>query len=99
MIDFCELNDPSSLIDKPTWYKNFDKPTCIDLILTNKPSYFQNSNVFETGLFDFHLLAVAEFKMDFQKLKPQIITYHNYKNFNNGRFQADMKSVDLIMMI
>ena len=25
--DFCELNDLSSLIDKPTCYKNFGKPT------------------------------------------------------------------------
>ena len=24
MINFCELNDLSSLIDKPTCYKNFD---------------------------------------------------------------------------
>ena len=80
------------LIDKPTCYKNFDKPKCIHLILTNKPSYFQHSNVFETGLSDFHLLAVTEFKMGFQKLKPQVITYHNYKNFNNDRFQGDIKT-------
>ena len=40
MIDFCELNHLSSLIDKPMFYKNFDKPTCINLITTNKPSYF-----------------------------------------------------------
>ena len=33
MIDLCELNDLSNLIDKPTHYKNADKPTCIDLIL------------------------------------------------------------------
>ena len=65
---------------------------CIDLILTNKPSYFQHSNVFETGLSDFHLLTVTEFKMGFQKLKPQVITYRNYKNFNNDRFQADIKT-------
>ena len=70
MIDFCELNDLSRLIDKPTCYKNFDKPTCIDLILTKKPSYFQHSNVFEIGFSDFHLLTVKEFKMGFQKLKP-----------------------------
>ena len=38
MINFCELNDLSNLIDKPTCYKNFDQPKCIDLILTNKPS-------------------------------------------------------------
>ena len=38
MINFCELNDLSNLIDKPTCYKNFDQAKCIDLILTNKPS-------------------------------------------------------------
>ena len=91
-INFCELNDLSSLIDKPTCYKNFDKPKCIDLILTNKPSYFQHNNVFETGLSDFHLLTVTEFKIGFQKLKPQVITYLNYKNFNNDRFQAEIKT-------
>ena len=32
----------------------FENRTCIDLILTNWPKYFQNSNIFETGLFDFH---------------------------------------------
>ena len=34
------LNDPTSLIDQPTCYKNLDKPTCIDLILTNLPNSF-----------------------------------------------------------
>ena len=68
MINFCELNSLSSLIDKSTCYKNFDKTTCIDLILTSEPSYFQHSNAFETGLSDFHLLTVTEFKMEFQKL-------------------------------
>ena len=33
MIDLCELNDLSNLIEKPTYCKNVDKPTCIDLIL------------------------------------------------------------------
>ena len=92
MTNFCKLNDLSSLIDKPTCYKNFDRPKCIDLILTNKPSYFQHSNLFETGLSNFHLLTVTEFKMGFQKLKPLVINYRNYKNFNNDRFQADIKT-------
>ena len=30
--------------------------------------------------------------MGFKKLKPQVITYRNYKNFNNDRFQADIKT-------
>ena len=90
MIDFCKLNDLSSLVDKPTFYKNFDKPTCINLMLTNKPSYFQHSNVFETGLSDFHLLTITEFKMGFQK--PRVRTYRNHKIFNNDKFQADIKT-------
>ena len=56
-----------NLIDKPTCYKNFDKPALIDLILTNKISYFQHSNVFKTSLPDFHLLTVTEFRVEFQK--------------------------------
>ena len=64
----------SSLIDKPTCYRNIGKPICIDSIPTNKPSYFQHSNVFETGSSDFHLLTITEFKMAFQELKPQVIT-------------------------
>ena len=68
MTNFCELNDLSSLIDKSTCYKNFEKPKCIDLMLTNKNSYFQHSKAFETGFSDFHLLTVTEFKMGFKNL-------------------------------
>ena len=89
--DFFKLNGLSSLIDKPTCSENLDKPTCIDLILLNKPSYFQHSNVFETGLSDFYLLTVTEFKMGFQRLRPQVITYGNYKNIDNDKFQAKIK--------
>ena len=67
MENFCNLNCLESLIQKPTCYKNPSQPTCIDLILTNRPSYFQHSEVFETNLSDFHLLTVTEFKMNFQK--------------------------------
>ena len=62
---FCSLNDLTSLIDQPTCYKNPGKPTCTDLILTNRPNYFQQNNVFETGLSDFHMMVVTELKMGF----------------------------------
>ena len=47
--------------------KIFDNPTIIDLILTNRPSYFQCSTAFETRLANFHLLTITEFKTSFQK--------------------------------
>ena len=40
MIHFCDLNGLRNLINVPTCYKNFDNPSSIDLILTNRPSYF-----------------------------------------------------------
>ena len=49
--EFCNLNGFTGLIKKPTCFKNPDKLTCIDLILTNQPSCFQHNKVFETGLF------------------------------------------------
>ena len=67
--EFCNLNGLTNLIKKPTCFKNPDKPTCIDLILTNQPICFQYSKVFETGLSDFHLQTATEFKMSFQKLQ------------------------------
>ena len=42
-----------NLIKDPTCFKNPEKPTIIDYILTNHPRFFQHSGVCETGLSDF----------------------------------------------
>ena len=68
------LNGLKNLITEPTCYKNSEKPTCIDLILTDQPTLFQQSTVLKTGLSDSHLLTVTEFKRSFQTCKPYI--YH-----------------------
>ena len=90
--DFCSLNNLESLISKPTCYKNHENPTCIDLILTNRPGFFQHSNVFETGISDFHLLIVTQLKMGLQKKLPKIITYRDYKKFGNAKFRDDVNN-------
>ena len=38
------------LVNEPTRFKNVDNPSCIDLILANKPQYFQKTTVVETGI-------------------------------------------------
>ena len=91
MKEFCNLKGLKSLTNKPTCFKNPEKSTCIDLILTNRPTYFQFSNVFEAGLSNFHLLTVTEFKMGFTKSKPRIITCQNYKNFNSNALDLKFK--------
>ena len=52
--DFMSTYNLKSLVKQKTCFKNPDKPSCIDLILTNSPRSFQDSSVFETGLSDFH---------------------------------------------
>ena len=71
--DFCNLYSLTRLINRPTCWKNPSKPTCIDLILTNRPKFFQNTNVIEMGLSDFHKMVVTIMKTSFRKLKPKII--------------------------
>ena len=90
MTDFCEMYGLSNLIKEPTCYKNPENPSCIDLILTNKAKSFQNSNVYETGLSDFHKLTVTVLIMSYQKLKPIIISYRDYKLYNNDKFRKDL---------
>ena len=87
MTSFCSLNNLRSLIDQPTCYKNPHKPTCIDLILNNRPNYFQQNNVMEIGLSDFHMTVVTQLKIEFQNLKPHIVAYRNYKHFDNEKFR------------
>ena len=55
--DFCKLYNLTCLIKQPTCYKKAENPSCIDLILTNRPRCFQNYSAIETGLSDFHKLT------------------------------------------
>ena len=89
MQDFCSMYNLQNLIKVPTCYKNPLNPSCIDLMLTNRPGFFQHSQVFETGLSDFHKLTVTVMKMSYLKLKPKIISYRDYKHFNNEHFRRD----------
>ena len=71
MEELCCLKRLKNLINQPTCYKNSEKPTCIDLILTNQTTLFQHSTVLETELFDFYLLKVTELEMNFKNAKMQ----------------------------
>ena len=81
-----------NLMKDATCYKNPENPSCIDLILTNNPNSFQNSKVIETGLSDFHKMMVTVMKTTFEKLKPNIIHYRDYRKFSNNKFGKNLIS-------
>ena len=75
------------MINKPTCYKNPDKPTYIDLVLTKCPGSFQNSSVIETGLSDFHKMMVTIMKTSYRKSEPRVINYQDCNSFSNEGFK------------
>ena len=55
--EFCAIFSLTNLIKESTCFKNPEKPTGIDHILTNHPKSFQHSGTYETDLSDFHKLT------------------------------------------
>ena len=90
MSGFCSTYNLKNLVNNPTCFKNIDNPSCIDLILTNKPRCFQNTSVIETSISDFHKLTVTVIMMNFQNQIPKTLNYRNYKRFNNENFRNDL---------
>ena len=89
---FYDSYEFKNLIKDATCYKNPENPSCIDLILTNNPNSFQNSGVIKTGLSDFHKMTLTLMKTTFEKIKPDIIHYRDYRKFSNYKFRENLIS-------
>ena len=90
--DFCQVYGCRNLIKDNTCFKNTEKPSCIDLIITNRAKCFQNSVALETGLSDFHKMTLTVMKVFYKKQKPTIITCLSYKNVSNEVFMVDVQN-------
>ena len=90
--DFCEIYSCKNLIKDNTCFGNPSKPSCIDLIITNRPKSFQNSVTVETGLSDFYKMTLTVMTVFHKKQKTNIVTYRNYKHFSNEAFMFDVKN-------
>ena len=90
MSGFCNKFGLESLIKDATCYKNPENPSTIELILTNNPRRFQTSYVIETGLSDFHRMVLTTMKTSFERLKPRVINYRDYKSFENKLFREEL---------
>ena len=88
--EFCNLYSLKHLIKKPTCFKNQDNPKVIDLLLTNRPRSFCNSNNLDTGLSDFHKLTLTILKTYLKNQAAKMINYRKYENFSNELFRADL---------
>ena len=75
MNSFYNLYILKCLVLNPACYKNPERPSCIDLFLSNCENHFLKKEILEAGLSDFHKLIIATTTLQFQKQPPQIVTY------------------------
>ena len=88
--EFLEQYEAKNIMENKTCLKNPDRPTCIDLFLTNSPQSFQNTITISTGLSDFHKMIITVLKSSFIKLKAREMYYRDYKNFSTNSFREDL---------
>ena len=93
MIEFCDIYNLKNLVKDPTCFKNVQHPSCIDLILTNRPKSFQKTVVTETGLSDFHEMTVTVLKSYFKKRRAKIVRYRDCKVFSKTNFVRHLYSI------
>ena len=91
---FCSNYNLRSMINRPTCYKNPEKPSCIDLILTNCTRSFQNSCAIETELSDFHKVVVTVMKRTYKKSHPKIINYRSHRYFSNQSLREELMQIE-----
>ena len=90
--EFCDTYNLKNSIHVPTCYKNPDKPSCIDLFMTNRSKSFIKSAVLETGISDFHKMTVNVLNTSFKKASPKIILYRDYRYFSHRNFRHNWES-------
>ena len=87
---FTDTFSLEHLINEPICFKG--SPSCIDLIITYRRSYFKNTCVTVSEISDFHKLTAVSLKSQILKAPQKIKTYRNYKTFDENRFNEDLKS-------
>ena len=89
---FTDAFSLEHLINETTCFKG--SPSCINLIITYRKSYFKNTCVTVPGISDLHKLTAVSLKSQILKAPPpkKIKTYRNYKTFDEYRFSEDLKS-------
>ena len=88
--EFLEQYEAKNIMKNKTCFKNPDRPTCIDLFLTNSQHSFQNTMTISTGLSDFHKMIITVLKSSFIKLKARETYYRDYKNFSSNSFREEL---------
>ena len=79
------------IIKKRTCFKSLSNPSCIDLVITNSSSIFQNTKAISTGLSGFHTMVVSILKHTFHRSTLKELVYRDYKNVDRVIFKRELE--------
>ena len=90
---FADLYGFKNIIKDATCFKG--KPSCLDVIVTDKPGSIAGTLNFNPGLSDFHHCITAATKVHAPLFKPRMIMYRSYKHFSEESFKDDIENAPL----
>ena len=90
--EFLNMHSAKNIVKEETCFKSIENPSCIDLFLTNKPNLFFNTSTINTGLSDYHKMVVTVLRKTFQRAQPKVVSYRDYKNFDNELFKSSLQN-------
>ena len=79
------------MVKEKTCFKSISNPTCVDLLISNKEKCFKSASTIDTGLSDFHKMVLVVLKKKFERAKPKVISYRDYRHFDGNSFRCDLR--------
>ena len=92
--ELCATFNLKNLVKGITCNKS-QQGSSIDVILTNKPRSFFNTNITETGLSDHHCMTSTFLRCQYEKLPPKNFIYRDTKHLNEEVFINDIKNIQM----
>ena len=86
LLDICGIYGLDNLIKEPTRISSA-KEMCLDVILTNVPSFTLKSGTCQMGLGDL-MLIYSIFNRKLMKLKPEFVKERTFKNFDKDEYNT-----------
>ena len=93
--EFLNSHDAKNMVKEKTCFKSINNPlnnpTSVDLLISNKEKGFKSVATIDTELSDFHKIVLVVLKKKFEKGKPNVISYRDYRHFVGNSFRCALR--------
>ena len=80
-----------NIVEEHTCYKSLSNQNCIDLVIANRSSSFQNTKTIPTSLSDFRKMVITVLKQIFRRSSSKQLVFRDYKNLDRLTFKRELE--------